>query len=110
MAQNEGSIVFGLGLALSEEISLKDGAVEQSNFYDYTVMRMRDLPEMRVELIATDNHPSGVGQMAATLVAPVDQQRHRKPNGIRLRHSPFTPERVKMALAKAYAQVEERKL
>ena len=99
VAQNEGGIVFGLGLALSEEISLKDGAVEQSNFYDYTVMRMRDLPEIRVEVIATDNHPSGVGQMAVTLVAPAISNAVARLTGVRLRETPMTPERVKRALA-----------
>ena len=39
VAQTESSIVYGIGLALTERISIKDGAVEQSNFYDYIVSR-----------------------------------------------------------------------
>ena len=45
-------------------ISIKDGAVEQSNFYDYALPRMNDVPEMHIELIKTDNHPTGAGQGA----------------------------------------------
>jgi isoquinoline 1-oxidoreductase subunit beta len=98
MAQNEGGIVYGLGLALTEEISIHDGAVDQSNFYDYTVMRMRDLPDIHVELIATDNHPTGVGQMPVPLVAPAISNAVARLTGVRLRESPMTPERVKKAL------------
>jgi isoquinoline 1-oxidoreductase beta subunit len=98
VAQNEGGIVYGLGLALSEEISVKDGAVEQSNFYDYTVMRMSDLPEIHVELIPTDNHPTGVGQMPVTVVAPAISNAVARLTGVRLRETPMTSERVKQAL------------
>ena len=70
VAQTEGSIVYGLGMALSERITIKDGAVEQSNFYDYSLPRMNDVPEMHVEVIQTDNHPTGAGQMSTPLIAP----------------------------------------
>ncbi|HEY7297049.1 MAG TPA: molybdopterin cofactor-binding domain-containing protein [Xanthobacteraceae bacterium] len=43
VAQTESSIVYGLGLTLSERISIKDGVVEQSNFYDYALPRMSDV-------------------------------------------------------------------
>ena len=49
IAQTQSSIVYGLGLALSERISIKDGAVEQSNFYDYQVMHMSDVPEITLK-------------------------------------------------------------
>ena len=54
-AQAESSIVYGLGLALMERITIKDGAVEQSNFYDYLIPRMSDVPPMHIEVISTDN-------------------------------------------------------
>jgi isoquinoline 1-oxidoreductase subunit beta len=99
IAQTEGSTVYGLGLALSERISINDGAVEQSNFYDYLVPRMNEVPEMHVEVIQTDNHPTGVGQMSTPLVAPAISNAVMQLTGVRLRHTPFTPERVKKALA-----------
>jgi isoquinoline 1-oxidoreductase beta subunit len=97
-AQTESSIVYGLGLALSERISIKNGAVEQSNFYDYHVPRMNEVPEMHIEVIPTDNHPTGAGQMATPLVAPAISSAIAELTGARLRHTPFTPERVKKAL------------
>jgi isoquinoline 1-oxidoreductase beta subunit len=97
-AQSESSIVYGLGLALSERITIKDGAVEQSNFYDYRVPRLDEVPAMHVEVISTDNPPTGAGQMATPLVAPAIASAVAQLTGVRLRHTPFTPERVKAAL------------
>jgi isoquinoline 1-oxidoreductase beta subunit len=99
VAQTEGSTIYGLGLALSERISIKDGAVEQSNFYDYLVPRMNEIPAMHIAVIQTDNHPTGVGQMSTPLVAPAISNAIMQLTGVRLRHTPFTPERVKKALA-----------
>jgi isoquinoline 1-oxidoreductase beta subunit len=98
IAQSQGGIVYGLGLALSEEISIRDGAVVQSNFDDYTVMRMSDVSDIHVELIATDNQPTGVGQMPVTVVAPAIGNAVARLTGVRLRETPMTPERVKKAL------------
>ena len=97
-AQTESSTVYGLGLALTERISIKDGAVEQSNFYDYQVPRMNEVPPMHIEVIQTDNHPTGAGQMSTPLVAPAISNAMMQLTGVRLRHTPFTSERVKKAL------------
>jgi isoquinoline 1-oxidoreductase subunit beta len=98
IAQTESSIVYGIGLALTERISIKDGAVEQSNFYDYIVPRNRDVPPMHVEVIQTDNHPTGVGQMATPAITPAVSNAIMALTGVRLRRAPFTEERVKKAL------------
>ena len=94
IAQSTGAIVYGLGLALSERITFKDGVVQQSNFYDYLVPRMREVPQIHCKVIATDNAPTGVGQMTTPLVAPAIASAFHKLNGRRLRHIPFTRERV----------------
>ena len=98
IAQSEGSIVYGLGFALSERITVKDGVVQESNFYDYHVPRMKDMPEIEVELIATDNHPTGAGQIATPLVAATIGNAVAALTGVRLRHAPMTPDRVLAAL------------
>jgi isoquinoline 1-oxidoreductase subunit beta len=98
VAQTESSIVYGLGLALTERISIKDGVVEQSNFYDYLVPRMNEVPAMHVEVIQTPNPPTGAGQMATPLIAPTIAGAVAQLTGVRLRHTPMTPERVKKAL------------
>lgn len=98
IAQQESSIVYGLGVTLTELITVKNGAVEQSNFYNYHVPRMKDVPAMHIEVIQTDNHPTGAGQMATPLVAPAIASALAELTGVRLRHTPFLPERVKKAL------------
>jgi isoquinoline 1-oxidoreductase subunit beta len=98
VAQFEGGIVYGLGLALTEEISIQRGAVQQNNFYDYRVMRINDVPDIHVELIPTDNHPTGVGQMPVPIVAPAVNNAVARLTGARLRESPMTPDRVRKAL------------
>jgi isoquinoline 1-oxidoreductase beta subunit len=98
VAQTESSIVYGLGMALTEMITVEDGAIQQSNFYDYQVMRMKDIPEMHIEVLSTDNPPTGAGQMATPVVAPAINSAFAAMTGVRLRETPMTPERVKRAL------------
>ena len=97
-AQTESSIIYGLGLALSERITIKDGAVQQSNFNDYQVLRMSDVPNIHVEVIVTNNPPTGVGQMGAPLGAPAVGNAIARLTGVRLRHPPFTADRVKKGI------------
>jgi isoquinoline 1-oxidoreductase beta subunit len=98
IAQTESSIVYGLGVTMSELITIKDGVVEQSNFYDYALPRMNEVPQMHIELIKTDNPPTGAGQMASPLVAPCISNAVAEFTGGRLRHTPFLPDRVKKAI------------
>jgi isoquinoline 1-oxidoreductase beta subunit len=98
VAQTESSVVYGLGFARSERITIRDGAVEESNFYDYRVPRMNEIPEIFVEVVLTNNHPTGVGQMATPLVAPAIANAVAQLTGVRLRRTPMTPDRVLAAL------------
>jgi isoquinoline 1-oxidoreductase beta subunit len=98
VAQTESSVVYGLGFARSERITVRDGAVEESNFYDYRVPRMNEIPEIFVEVVSTNNHPTGVGQMATPLVAPAIANAVAQLTGVRLRRTPMTPDRVLAAL------------
>lgn len=98
IAQTESSIVYGLGLALTERISIVDGAVQQSNFFDYHVPRMRDVPEMHIKLVQTKNHPTGAGQMAVPLVPSAISNAVFALTGVRLRQQPMLAGRVRTAL------------
>lgn len=98
IAQTQSSIVYGLGLALSERIAIADGAVQQSNFHDYHVPRMLDIPEVHIKLIPTRNPPTGAGQMATPLVASAISNAVFQLTGVRLRQQPMLAERVKLAL------------
>src|SRR6185295_9965035 len=99
VAQTESSIVYGLGLALTERITFKDGAVQQSNIRDYGVPRMGEIPELHIKLMATPNRPTGAGQMATPIVAPAIASAIFAASGRRVRHIPFLPDRVASALA-----------
>jgi isoquinoline 1-oxidoreductase beta subunit len=59
---------------------------------------MNEVPLMHIEVVQTDNHPTGAGQMATPLVAPAISSAIAALAGVRLRHTPFTPERVTKAL------------
>ncbi len=101
VAQTQSSIVYGLGLALTERIDIVDGAVKQSNFYDYHVPRMSDIPNIHIKLVQTRNHPTGAGQMATPLVPSAIANALFQLTGVRLRQQPLLPERVLHAMAEA---------
>lgn len=69
-AQMEGGIGFGLSPALLSEITLRDGEVVQSNFHDYQVLRISQMPEVEVHIVPSAEPPSGVGEPATPVVAP----------------------------------------
>jgi isoquinoline 1-oxidoreductase beta subunit len=97
--QIEGSIVYGLSGTLKEQITFTNGAVQQSNFHDYQVARMNEIPPITVKVLVTNNPPGGVGECGLPPVAPAIANAVAKLTGKYLRHQPFTPERVKAALA-----------
>ncbi|WP_445749486.1 molybdopterin cofactor-binding domain-containing protein [Polaribacter sp.] len=69
--QLEGAAIFGISLALFGKISAKEGAVEQNNFYDYQMTRMKDAPKISVEIIEAMNEPAtGVGEPGVPVMAP----------------------------------------
>ncbi|WP_455220821.1 molybdopterin cofactor-binding domain-containing protein [Kaarinaea lacus] len=70
-AQMEGGMGFGLSTALSSAITLNDGQVEQSNFFDYIVLRMNQMPkQVEVHIVKSDQPPTGVGEPATPVIAP----------------------------------------
>ncbi|MEA2939282.1 MAG: isoquinoline 1-oxidoreductase subunit beta [Alphaproteobacteria bacterium] len=97
-AQTEGSIVYGLGHVLREKITIKDGRVQQSNFTDYEVTRMSDVPNIEVKVVSTDNPPTGAGEDGLPLVACAVGNAIAALTGVRLRELPFAPDRVRGAL------------
>jgi len=99
IAQTESAVIYGLSAALIEEFSVKDGAVQASNFDSYPVMRMSDVPEIHTKIVATNNPPSGMGEIGVVTVAPAIANAMFQLTGKRLRHVPMTPDRVKKALA-----------
>jgi isoquinoline 1-oxidoreductase beta subunit len=97
--QSESNVVWGVSQALKERITFNDGAVQQSNYDDYQVLRMSEVPEIFTEVIATEDPPTGIGEIVLPVVAPAIANAVAALTGKRLRHMPFTPARVKTLLA-----------
>src|SRR5262245_15115275 len=95
----ESAIIYGLSSILHERVSIKDGAVEQSNFHDYNLMRMSDVPEeMHVTFVDVDTRPTGLGEIGNPFIGAAISNAFFRLTGKRLTHLPFTPERVKEVL------------
>ncbi len=98
-AQVEGGIVMGMSSVLKEKLDIVDGRAVQSNYHDYQLLRMEDAPEsIETSIIASDGPPQGVGESGTPLVACCIANAFLALTGKRLRHLPFTPERVLEAL------------
>jgi isoquinoline 1-oxidoreductase beta subunit len=69
-AQMEGGIGYALAAALTGSITLKDGVVEQSNFNDYPVLRINEMPKVEVHIVKSAAAPTGVGEPGVPPLAP----------------------------------------
>ncbi len=99
-AQVQAAALWGASQVLAERLTFKDGAIEQSNFHDYKIIRLAEVPEIDVELIASGHHPSGVGEPSSTVVAPAVANAIYNAVGVRVRHMPITAEAILEGLKK----------
>ena len=90
-AQMEGGIVFGLTAALKGAIHYEDGRVQQSNFHDYPLLRMAEMPEVEVHILESGGLPTGVGEMGVPPIAPAVMNAIYDATGVRVRHLPVRP-------------------
>jgi isoquinoline 1-oxidoreductase len=98
-AQVMGGASWGLSLAMHEIATMKDGAIEQTNFDSYTPLRMTDVPEIDIAIIANgDDYPRGVGEPAVTVIAPALSNAIFNAVGVRVRSLPITPEKIKAGM------------
>ena len=94
-AQVEGAALWGVSLALYEKATLKNGGIEQTNFDTYTPLRMSQLPEVAISVIANGEKATGVGEPAVTVVTPALANAIFNACGARVRSLPITAEAVK---------------
>ncbi len=97
-AQITSAMTFGLGAALVEQLPIKNGVMQATNFDGYPVLRMSDMPPMEVAVISTSDQPTGIGEAGVPAVAPAIANAVADLTGKRLRHLPMTPDRVKQSL------------
>ena len=90
-AQIEGGLVFGLSASLWGEIVVKGGRIEQSNFHDYRMARLKDVPAIDVRIVAGGGSPGGIGEASVPLVAPALANAVFAASGVRRRRLPLEP-------------------
>jgi isoquinoline 1-oxidoreductase beta subunit len=89
-AQMQSGIGYGLSAALYGKITLTDGHVDQTNFHQYQVLRINDMPRViEVHIVPSTNPPSGVGEPGTPPIAPAVANAVRAATGIRLHTLPF---------------------
>ncbi|MCG8043948.1 MAG: xanthine dehydrogenase family protein molybdopterin-binding subunit [Candidatus Thiodiazotropha endolucinida] len=89
VAQMEGGMGFGLSAALLSELTFREGRVEQSNFTDYRILRIDQMPEVEVHIVASAEAPTGVGEPATPVIAPAVANAVFAATGQRLRQLPL---------------------
>lgn len=96
-AQMEGGIGFGLGTAMRNEITFDKGEVDQTNFPDYEPLRISDMPEVEVHIVASTEAPTGVGEPGVPPVAPALANAIHAATGKRVLKLPFTKSGIEFA-------------
>jgi len=98
-ANVESGIVYGLSSVLRERATIKNGAVVQSNFHDYQILKISEAPEeIHVEFLDRETSPTGIGEIGNPFIAAAVANAFHALTGKRLYHMPFTPDRVRAAL------------
>ena len=98
-SQVEGSVMWGVGSTLIEQMYLKDGQVDLDNFNTYPLLTLKEAPEVDTILLEGDGKPRGVGEPPMGPVAAAIGNALFTLTGTRIRDLPMTPERVLDALA-----------
>ena len=96
-AQIQSSIVFGMSAGLMQEITLKDGRVQQTNFHDYPLIRMHEVPIIDIVLVTSTEKPGGIGEPATALVVPAIANAVAAATGKRVRKLPITAQAIQQA-------------
>lgn len=97
VAQLQGGIVTGLIQAIRSKITVKNGRVEQSNFHDFPLPRMNEVPPVQVELIQSGGKPGGIGEVGVPLAAPALANAVFALTGKRIRTTPLEDGGVRFA-------------
>src|SRR5262249_41646942 len=88
VAQLQGGIIFGLTAALYGEITLENGRVRQSNFHDYRMLRIDQIPNIDVHVVKSGESPGGIGEAGATAGPPALRNAIYAATGVALRRLP----------------------
>jgi CO/xanthine dehydrogenase Mo-binding subunit len=93
-AQVQGGLLFGLSAALYNEVTIEHGAVQQSNFNDYRMIRMNETPNVEVHIVHSSEAPGGIGEVGTAIAAPALANAIFAATGVRLRELPIRREQL----------------
>ena len=96
ISQVQGSVIDGLSTMAMQQITMKDGIVQQDNFDTYPVMRIAATPEVNVHFIQSDNKPTGLGEPALPPLAPAVTNAIFAATGTRVRSMPLSEQGFKL--------------
>jgi len=96
-AQIQSSIAFGMSSALMQEITLDKGRVLQTNYNNYPMVRMHEVPIIDIVLVESSEKPGGIGEPATALVVPAIANAVAAATGKRVRKLPLSPEAIRQA-------------
>ena len=96
-AQIESSVAYGMSAVLLSKITFKDGKVEQTNFHDYQVLRMNQMPVVDVHLVASTEKPGGIGEPVTATCGPSVANAVFAATGRRIRKLPILAADLKSA-------------
>jgi isoquinoline 1-oxidoreductase subunit beta len=88
--QAQSATNYGLSAALTGNITIQRGRVQQNNFYDYTVLRMADAPSIEVHVVPSTGKPTGIGELCTPPIAPAVANAVFALTGRRVRTLPFS--------------------
>jgi len=91
VAQTQSGVIFGLTSALYGRITVEAGRIQQSNFHDYPMVRIHEVPRFDVHLIESHEKPGGVGEIGTTLASPALLNAVYAATGKRIRQLPLDP-------------------
>jgi isoquinoline 1-oxidoreductase beta subunit len=91
-AQVEGAAIYGLSAMLKDAITIDRGRVQQANFNDYDMPRMREMPKIEVHVVMSKEDPTGIGEPGLPVVAPAVCNAVFAATGKRLRRLPIKTE------------------
>lgn len=98
LAQAEGSILWGLSMALHEATAFENGVVRDRNLDTYTPLRIDQVPELQIEFVESTEMPVGLGEPGTTAIAPAIGNAIREALGVRMTDLPIRPDAVKAAM------------
>lgn len=88
MAQIQGGVTFGITTVLHDAITIEGGSIQQSNFHDYRLIRIDEMPAIEVELVASTEKPGGIGEPGTVIVQPAVANAIFAATGVQLTRMP----------------------